>query len=70
VSRISPPLADRVYFDFDDAAAYLRSKGLDDATRHTIDTHYRRTNFLGKPKKAGRKLYWHRDQLDALIEKL
>ncbi len=70
MSRISTPLADRAYFDFIDAAAYLRSKGFDDASRHTIDHHYRRTKLLGAPKRAGRKVYWHRAQLDALIEAL
>jgi hypothetical protein len=70
MSRISTPLAQRAYFGYDDAAAYLRSKGLDDASRHTIDHHYRRTKKLGTPRKAGRKVYWHRTQLDALIEAL
>jgi hypothetical protein len=70
MSRTSTPMADRVYFGFDDAAAYLRSQGLDDTTRHTIDHHYRRTKKLGEPKRAGRKVYWHRNQLDALIEAL
>ena len=70
MSRICPPLADRVYFDFNDAATYLRSKGLDGASRHTIDHHYRRTKKLGEPKRAGRKVYWSRHQLDELIEAL
>jgi hypothetical protein len=70
VSRTATPLADRAYFGYDDAAAYLQSKGLDGASRHTIDHHYRRTKKLGAPKRAGRKVYWHRDQLDALIEAL
>ncbi len=70
MSRTATPLADSAYFDFEDAAAYLQSKGLDDASKHTIDYHYRRTKKLREPKRAGRKVYWHRDQLDALIEAL
>lgn len=70
MSRTAVPLANRVYFGYDEAAAYLRSKGFDDASRHTIDHHYRRTKKLGEPKRAGRKVYWHRTQLDALIEAL
>ena len=70
MSRTYTALVDRTYFSYDDAAAYLRSKGLDNASRHTIDHHYRRTGKLGSPKRAGRKVYWHRDQLDALIEAL
>lgn len=70
MSRTYAPLADRLYFSYEDAAAYLRSKGLDNASRHTIDHHYRRTKKLTPPKRAGRKVYWHRDQLDALIEAL
>jgi len=70
MSRTVTPLAQRAYFGFEEAAAYLRSKGLDDASRHTIDHHYRRTKLLGAPKRAGRKVYWHRSQLDALIEAL
>ena len=62
--------ADRIYFDFDDAARYLQRKGLNDATRHTIDHHHRRTGKLGTPKRVGRKMYWSREQLDALIEAL
>jgi hypothetical protein len=70
MSRNAVPLANRVYFGYDEAAAYLRSKGLDDASRHTIDHHYRRTKKLGEPKRAGRKVYWHRSQLNALIDAL
>ena len=70
MSRTATQATDRAYFSFDDAAAYLQSKSLDDASRHTIDYHYRRTKKLGDPKRAGRKLYWHRSQLDALIEAL
>ena len=69
MTRTSTPLVDRVYFDFEDAAAYLRSHGLDDTTRHTIDHHYRRTKKLGEPKRAGRKVYGP-SQLDTLIEAL
>lgn len=60
----------RTYFDFDGAARYLQSHGLDGASRHTIDHHHRRTGKLGQPKRVGRKMYWSRDQLDALIEAL
>ncbi len=70
MSRTLAPISDRTYFDFDDAAAYLRSKGLDGASRHTIDHHCRRTKKLGEPKRVGRKVYWSRDQLDSLIEAL
>lgn len=61
---------DRTFYGYDEAAAYLRSKGLDDITRNTIDHHYRKTKKLGEPKRAGRKVYWHRSQLDAFIEAL
>ncbi|MCV7100731.1 hypothetical protein [Mycobacterium palustre] len=70
MTRTALRLADREYFGYEDAAAYLRSKGIDGASKHTIDTHYRRTKKLGKPKRGGRKVYWHRSQLDALIEAL
>lgn len=70
MTRTEPQLADREYFGYEEAAAYLRSKGIDGASRHTIDTHYRRTKKLGKPKRGGRKVYWHRIQLDALIDAL
>lgn len=70
MSRTCLPISDRVYFSYEDAAAYLRSKGLDNASRHTIDHHYRRTGKLTPPKRAGRKVYWHRKQLDMLIEAL
>lgn len=61
---------ERTFYGYDEAAAYLRSKGLDDASRSTIDHHYRKTKKLGEPKRAGRKVYWHRSQLDALIDAL
>ena len=70
MSRTSLQTADRAYFGFEEAAAYLRSKGFDDVSTHTIDHHYRKTKKLGEPKRAGRKLYWHRSQLDSLIEAL
>lgn len=70
MTRTALSLADREYFGFEDAAAYLRSKGIDGASRYTIDTHYRRTKKLGKPKRCGRNVYWHKSQLDALIEAL
>jgi hypothetical protein len=71
MTRTALSLADREYFGYEDAAAYLRSKGLDGASRHTIDTHYRRTKKLpGEPKRLGRKVFWHKAQLDALIEAL
>jgi hypothetical protein len=71
MTRTTLAFPDREYFGYEEAAAYLRSKGLDGATRHTIDTHYRRTGKLpGRPKRTGRKVYWHKSQLDALIEAL
>ena len=71
MTRTALRLADREYFGYEEAAAYLRSKGLDSASRHTIDHHYRRTKKLpGKPKRFGRNVYWHKSQLDALIEAL
>jgi hypothetical protein len=70
MSRTSTALADREYFGYEEAAAYLRSKGIDHATRHTIDTLCRRSKKLGRPERFGRRVYWHRSQLDALIEAL
>ena len=70
MSRNALQLDGRTFYGYEEAAAYLRSKGLDDAGRSTIDHHYRRTKRLGEPKRAGRKVYWHRSQLDALIDAL
>lgn len=70
MSRNTIQTNDRTFFGYEEAAAYLRSKGLDDITRNTIDHHYRKTGKLGMPKRAGRKVYWHRSQLDAFIEAL
>ncbi len=68
MSRI--PQIEKPFYTIGESAQYLRDQGLSAASESTIDYHYRVTHKLTKPKRAGRKVYWHRDQLDALIEAL
>lgn len=58
------------WLDLQDATRYLQSLGFTAATVETIKYHAYYTGKLPKPKIVGRKGYWSRQQLDALIEAL
>ncbi|WP_235435716.1 DNA-binding protein [Mycobacterium sp. EPa45] len=53
-----------------DAAKYLNSLGFTAATAETVKYHAYYTGKLPRPKIVGRKDYWSRKALDALIEAL
>lgn len=58
------------YLDVTDAARYLNSLGFIAATVETVKYHAYYTGKLPRPKVVGRKAYWSRESLDALVEAL
>jgi hypothetical protein len=58
------------YLNLQEAARYLNSLGFTAATVETVKYHAYYTGKLSRPKIVGRKAYWSRDSLDALIEAL
>lgn len=58
------------YLDLQDAARYLNSLGFVAATAETIKYHAYVTGKLSRPKIVGRKGYWSREAVDALVEAL
>lgn len=58
------------FLDLHDAARYLNSLGFAAATVETVKYHAYVTGKLSRPKIVGRKGYWSREALDALIAAL
>jgi len=58
------------YLNLQEAARYLSSLGFTAATVETVKYHAYYTGKLSRPKIVGRKAYWSREALDALIEAL
>lgn len=58
------------YLDLQEATRYLNSLGFVAATVETVKYHAYYTGKLPRPKIVGRKAYWSREALDALIEAL
>lgn len=58
------------YLNLQEAARYLNSLGFTAATVETVKYHAYYTGKLSRPKIVGRKAYWSREALDALIEAL
>ena len=58
------------YLDATEAARYLNSLGFFAATVETVKYHAYCTGNLPRPKIMGRKAYWSRKSLDALVEAL
>lgn len=58
------------YLDVADATRYLNSLGFTSATAESIKYHAYCTGRLPRPKVLGRKAYWSRESLDALVEAL
>lgn len=58
------------YLDIDESVQYLRDLGFATVTTETIKRCAYRTGQLPRPKVAGRRAYWARADLDALIERL
>ena len=58
------------YLDMHDAARYLNSLGFTTVTAETIKYQAYETGKLSRPKIVGRKAYWSREALDALVEAL
>lgn len=58
------------YLDVADAARYLNSLGFTAASAETVKYHAYYTGKLPRPKIVGRKAYWSRESLDALVEAL
>lgn len=58
------------YLDLHEATRYLNSLGFTGATVETVKYHAYYTGKLPKPKSVGRKGYWSRESLDALVEVL
>ncbi|WP_244184808.1 DNA-binding protein [Mycobacterium scrofulaceum] len=58
------------YLDLQEAVRYLNSLGFTAATVETVKYHAYYTGKLSRPKIVGRKAYWGRESLDALVEAL
>ena len=58
------------YLDLKEATRYLNSLGFAAATVETVKYHAYCTGKLTRPKIVGRKAYWSRQALDALVEAL
>lgn len=58
------------YLDLQEAVRYLNSLGFTAATVETVKYHAYYTGKLSRPKILGRKAYWGRGSLDALVEAL
>ncbi|BDB41547.1 MULTISPECIES: DNA-binding protein [Mycobacterium] len=58
------------FLNLQEAARYLNSLGFAAATVETVKYHAYYTGKLSRPKIVGRKAYWSREALDALIEAL
>jgi hypothetical protein len=58
------------YLDMHEAARYLNSLGFVAATAETVKYHSYDTGKLSRPKVLGRRAYWSRESLDALVEVL
>lgn len=58
------------WLDQEQAAEYLRGMGFATVTAHTIKYHATETGKLPRPKRIGRLSYWHRSDLDKLVELL
>jgi hypothetical protein len=58
------------YLNLQEAARYLNSLGFAAVTVETVKYHAYCTGKLSRPKIVGRKAYWSRESLDALIEAL
>jgi len=59
----------KAYLDIDEAVQYLRDLGFVTVTVETIKRCSYRTEQLPRPKVVGRRAYWARTDLDALIER-
>lgn len=58
------------YLDLQEARRYLNGLGFTAATVETVKYHSYYTGKLSRPKIVGRKAYWSRESLDALVEAL
>jgi hypothetical protein len=58
------------WLDAGESAEYLRSMGFGTVTEETIWHHVYDTGKLPRGKRVGKRVYWKRGALDALVDKL
>ncbi|WP_237075644.1 DNA-binding protein [Mycobacteroides abscessus] len=68
--RDAAPSGAKPYLSYSEAAQYLRDLGFADVTERTIKYHSTETGKLPKPKVVTGRCYWHRADLDKLVESL